>query len=259
MDPYLEHPTLWEGFHARLINAIAEHLQPKLDPRYVTSIEERVFIEGPQRRIPDVWIAQPQEQRGEPQSTKSAAQGKEGASTAVVVEVEDLELREGRVEILDSYDGLKLICAIEVLSPTNKRAGPGQSSYLEKQREFLSRDCHLVEIDLLQFDRRVLSIPDWRLAEMELFDYVTCVSRWPKRNRFELYPTQLRDALPVVNIPLVQSDPDVALELSAAFWHAYEAGRNRRRVLYAEPCEPSLSSEDQAWASGLVAAAKSEG
>jgi hypothetical protein len=55
-DPYLEHLVLWEGVHARLMVAIANQLQPKLDPRYVASIEERVFIEGPQRRIPDVWI-----------------------------------------------------------------------------------------------------------------------------------------------------------------------------------------------------------
>ena len=49
-------PVLWEGVHARLIVTIANQLQPKLDPRYITSIEERVFIEGPQRRVPDVWI-----------------------------------------------------------------------------------------------------------------------------------------------------------------------------------------------------------
>jgi len=32
MDPYLEHPALWEGVHARLIVAIANQLQPKLNP-----------------------------------------------------------------------------------------------------------------------------------------------------------------------------------------------------------------------------------
>ena len=56
MDPYLEHPVLWESVHARLIPALANQLQPRLDPRYVASIEERIFVEGPQRRIPDVWI-----------------------------------------------------------------------------------------------------------------------------------------------------------------------------------------------------------
>src|SRR5438132_6925393 len=96
MDPYLEHPVLWEGVHARLIVALANQLQPKLDPRYVTSVEERVFIEGPQRRIPDVWIQ------------KSAGNGgglaiaNAESDTAVIVEVEDLEIHETRVEILDA-------------------------------------------------------------------------------------------------------------------------------------------------------------
>jgi hypothetical protein len=55
MDPYLEHAVLWESVHARLIVAIANQLQPRLDPRHVVSIAERVFNEGPQRRIPNAW------------------------------------------------------------------------------------------------------------------------------------------------------------------------------------------------------------
>src|SRR5271166_5090242 len=83
-DPFLEHPVLWESVHARLIVTIADQLQPKLDPRYITSIEERVFIEGPQRRIPDVWIQRVREaeQIGRRETSES--------DTAVIVEVEDL-------------------------------------------------------------------------------------------------------------------------------------------------------------------------
>ena len=103
MDPYLEHPVLWESVHARLIVAIANQLQPRLDPRYIASIEERVFIEGPQRRIPDVWI-----QRVQQESEESAlAEGE--SDTAVIVEVENLEIHERRVEILDSYNGMRLV------------------------------------------------------------------------------------------------------------------------------------------------------
>src|SRR5690242_19345096 len=102
MDPYLEHPVLWEGVHARLIVALANQLQPRLDPRYVASVEERVFIEGPQRRVPDVWIQKVPEAKGAPAVTEAEA------DTAVVLEVEELELRETRVEILDAYNGMKL-------------------------------------------------------------------------------------------------------------------------------------------------------
>ena len=71
MDPYLEHPVLWEGVHARMVVAIANRLQPLLDPPYVATVEERVYIEGPQRRIPDVWIqhTNPKRKRGSPLSS----------------------------------------------------------------------------------------------------------------------------------------------------------------------------------------------
>src|SRR5947208_2109020 len=129
MDPYLEHPVLWEGLHARLIVALANQLQPRLDPRYVTSIEERVFIEGPQRRIPDVWVQKVQE--GGPPLAVAEAE----ADTAVLVEVENLEIRQGRIEILDAYNDMRLVAIIELISPTNKVAGPGRESYLAKQQE----------------------------------------------------------------------------------------------------------------------------
>ena len=122
MDPYLEHPVLWESVHARLIVAIANQLQPKLDPRYIASIEERGFVEGPQRRVPDVWIQKTRDGDAIPARVDS------DSDTAVIVEVDDLEIHETRVEILDSYNDLRLIALIEVVSPTNKAAGPGRSS-----------------------------------------------------------------------------------------------------------------------------------
>src|SRR3954462_7556892 len=85
-DPFLEHPVLWESVHARLIVTIADQLQPRLDPRYIASIEERVYIEGPQRRIPDVWI---QRARG---AEHSALIADSDSDSAVILEVEDLEV-----------------------------------------------------------------------------------------------------------------------------------------------------------------------
>lgn len=248
MDPYLEHPVLWEGVHARLIVALANQLQPRLDPRYVASVEERVFIEGPQRRVPDVWIQKLPEAQG-----TLAVAGTE-ADTAIVLEVEELELHETRVEILDAYNGMKLVALIEILSPTNKAAGPGRESYVAKQQETLARDCHLVEIDLLRRGRHVLSIPEWRAQTLQPYDYLTCVSRWPQRNRYELYPSRLRQRLPRVRIPLAESDPDVTLDLQAAFERVYDEGRYMRRVRYDVPCEPPLDAADQQWADQCWAA-----
>ena len=105
------------------------------------------------------------------------------SDTAVIVEVDNLEIHETRVEILDSYNELKLVALIEVVSPTNKAAGPGRVSYKAKQEETLARDCHLIEIDLLSRGRHVLCIPEWRVKPFKPFDSLCCVSRWPSRNR----------------------------------------------------------------------------
>jgi hypothetical protein len=242
MDPYLEHPVLWEGVHARVIVTLANQLQPHLDPRYVTSIEERVFVEGPQRRIPDVWVQKVQDNGG----TLTVAGPQ--VDTAVVLEVEELEVRETRVEILDLYNNMKLVALIEVVSPTNKAAGPGRDSYVAKQQEILAWDCHLIEIDLLRRGQHVLSIPEWRIQELRPYDYLVCVSRWPQRNRFELYPRPLRERLPRIHIPLADPDPDVPLDIQAALEQVYEEGRFMRRVRYDEPCEPPLEAQDQQWA-----------
>jgi Protein of unknown function (DUF4058) len=117
IDPYLEHPVLWEGVHARLMVAIANQLQPKRDPRYVTSIEERVYIEGPQRRVPDVWIQRT------PGAEGPMPHAEADSDTAVIVEVDNLEIHETRVEILDWYNDLKLVALIEAAPPPSETKG----------------------------------------------------------------------------------------------------------------------------------------
>jgi hypothetical protein len=242
MDPYLEHPVLWESVHHRLITALANQLQPRLDPRYVASIEERVFIEGPQRRIPDIWVQKTRDAKG------PIAVAEPDGDTAVVLEVEDLEIHEARIEILDLYNDMKLVALIEVVSPTNKAAGPGRKSYRKKQVETLARDCHLVEIDLLRRGRHVLSIPEWRARALQPYAYLICVNRWPDRKRFEMYARRLHEKLPRIKIPLAESDPDVPLDIQGALEQVYYEGRYMWRVRYDEPCEPPLESAEQQWA-----------
>jgi len=247
MNPYLEHPALWESFHARLIVAMANRLQPLLDPRYVASVEQRVFVEGPQQRIPDVLVRQVIEGR------ESAVAMMEPRSAQVtVVEVDSLEIRETRIEILDSYRDLKIVTAIEVLSPSNKTSGPGRDSYLAKQQETLSSDVHLVEIDLLRKGQHIVAVPEWRAAQLPEFAYLTCVSRWPRRNRYELYRARLRERLPDVSIPLVPPDDDVVLSLQEIIEQVYAEGRYDIWLKYSEPCEPPMTADDQAWAASLI-------
>ena len=253
MDPYLEHPVLWTGFHARMIFALASKLRPLIRPRYVASIEERVYIEGPQmRRVPDLQISQ---RKGEfLQAGNMAVE----PDNAVVMEVEEIEVHEKRVEILDLYNNSKLVALLEVLSPTNKRSGPGRDSYISKQKETLEKDCHLLEIDLLRDGTSAISLPTDKALALKPYDNVVCVSRWPFRKRYELYPRSLRERLPRIRVPLGESDPDVVLDIQNAFEFAHEEGDYVLRVRYDEPCEPPLSAEDQQWASQCWQAYKDE-
>jgi hypothetical protein len=243
MDPYLEHPVLWEAVHTRMIVALANQIQPRLDPRYITSVEERVFIEGHQRKYPDIWV----------QKRNDAAAGgtlvaEPEVDSGVLLQVDDIEVHQHRIDILDAYQELKLVAVIELVSPSNKVAGPGRDSYVAKQQEVLEKDAHLIEIDLHRRGSHVLSVPEWKAAELQPYDYLACVSRWPNRNQYRVYSRQLRQRLPKILIPLVDPDAPVAMDVQQALEQVYVDGRYMVRVRYHEPCIPPLIAEDQSWA-----------
>ena len=160
MDPYLEHRILWPGVHNRLIVALANQIQPRILPRYLASIEQRVFVEGPDREvIPDIHVRR---RPGDPPPLSPSP----SVDSPVVLAVNDLEVHESYIQILDRHAQMRVVTVIEVVSPSNKQSRNGRRSYLAKQRETLDSDQHLVEIDLLRRGRHVLSVPSWRAADL---------------------------------------------------------------------------------------------
>ncbi len=244
MDPYLEAPDIWPGIHASFIVYLRDHLQPRLRPRYLAAIEERVFVEGPDREIiPDVWLRQHAPQVG------AAAVAMPEGDEPVLVEVLPLEVHETYIAILDRRSGQHIVTVIEVVSPTNKYAGPGRDSYRGKQREVLHSQAHLVEIDLLRMGPHVLAVPEWAARNRTPYDYLVCVNRAAnQREKYELYFGHLRQRLPRIRIPLADDDPAVVADVQAILTQVYEAGSYGERLNYAVPCVPPLSAEDQAWA-----------
>src|SRR4051812_36056534 len=98
MDPYLEHPVLWPSVHTRLMVRIADLLRPLIRPRYVASIEERVYLEEPDDlRVPDVQV-QKVPGNGHPPTPAATLM-----ADPVVIEVPAIEIREHYIEILDRY------------------------------------------------------------------------------------------------------------------------------------------------------------
>ncbi len=260
MDPYLENPLRWPGVHQSFIVYIRDYLRPLLRPRYVAAIEDRVYLEGPDRDvIPDVWVRQRFAELPARRSTaKSAAVAVlEEDEAPLVFKAPGLEVHESYITILDLDSSQRIVTVIEVVSPTNKYAGPRRVSYETKQREVLASDAHLVEIDLLRFGPHVVAVPQHGAEGLAgTYDYLVSVSRaWDPRDEFEFYPCRLRKKLPRIRIPLAGDDPDVLLDLQAVLAHTYEAGDYDDRIDYRKPCVPPLPPDDQAWADQLIAQA----
>src|SRR5262245_26848823 len=96
MDPYLEEPQLWLGFHNAFIVYLRDHLQPQLRPRYIAAVETRVFVEGPDRAIgPDVWLRE-----NRPGAARAGVAVAE-ADAPLLVRAPAFEVRENYVTILD--------------------------------------------------------------------------------------------------------------------------------------------------------------
>ncbi len=91
MDPDLESPVFWSSFHTRLMVAIADTLAPELRPKYYIDVETRTYQD--QDETKDELL--------------------------VTIKERYLEVRE--------LGSDTVITVIEVLSPTNKHKGKGQS------------------------------------------------------------------------------------------------------------------------------------
>lgn len=254
MDPYLEDAQRWSGVHAPFIVYVRDQLQPRLRPRYTAAVEERVYVEGPDRGVaPDVLVQERHTRNG------GLAVSLAEADAALLVQVPPVEVHEYYIAIRDRDTDRRVVTVIELLSPTNKYAGPGRTSYETKQREVLSSNAHLVEIDLLRFGPHVLAVPEWAARNRGPYHYLVCVNRGiGLRDVYELYPRRLPERLPRIRVPLADNDPDVVLDIQAVLHQVYEAGNYRNDLNYNAPCVPALAPEDQTWANERIQEARQQ-
>jgi len=222
---------------------MANGLRPWIRPRYITSIEEFVYIEGPGKsRAPDLWV-----QRSSVR-TRSKRLARIQSATPVVVDVEEWEIHQPYVEILDRYEKFKVVTVLELVSPSNKAVGSGREAYVAKQVQLLASESHLIEIDLHRTGRHVMAVPEAYALAHGPYDYLISVNRKPSRTRFELYPARLREPLPRIRVPLSAADEDAVLDLQEVMERTYEEADYQLRVRYEEPCIPALRHADQTWA-----------
>lgn len=248
MDPYLEGDE-WTAFHAQFGAEIARQLMPKVVPRYVALAQKRYVVSPAQAEpdeqaemYPDVGVV-------EHSQTPIPTLGAPAITAPLKTEI---AIGEGIphvwVEIRDTATR-SLVTVIEILSPANKR-GEGRAEYLLKRHRIFLSTSHLLEIDLLRKGRR---LPTQK--PLPKVAYLVLLSRAGQRPSADIWPVALDHGLPTVPVPLLGTDPDVALDLQAAFNTVYQVCRFDLLLNYKQPPDIPLDPEVQPWADERLRAA----
>jgi hypothetical protein len=253
MDPYLEISGDWRDFHARFLNSCADALAERLPKNYVARIEEQFQVleypqEAEQHRYPDVAVARirPAPTASAPPTAIATLEPEVIPLVTTIIE----EVKERWIEIR-RRPGWTPVTIIELLSPTNKH-GHGHDDYLYKRVSLIARSIHLVELDLLIGGHR---LPMGRPLRG---DYHVLVSRTEERPLSNVYSWPIRQALPIIPIPLLAPDPDVPLDLAAVFTTVYQRGQYDRSIDYRAPLDLPLGAADRAWAEERARAFESD-
>ncbi len=242
MNPYLEHPSLWAGIHHRLITAIANDLAPKLRPKYIVAIEERVYeVNGDTALlvgVPDISV----------QSSLSLARSTE-SNLAVAPTTEPIEVLIPLPEILtEAYLEIRaveteeVVTIIEVLSPKNKQVGIGRLQYETKRLKILGSMTHFVEIDLLRQGNSMAMVGNFGQSH-----YRIVVSHSETRPKAQLYGFNFQERIPELTVPLRASEAEPTIDLKSLLDEIYEQGSYDLRIDYSRPPIPALSESDMAW------------
>ena len=251
MDPWLERPPVFPGLHNGFIIYTQAALNRVLPAGYVAASASRVYIDPELNREPDVGVFGP---------AGSPAAGSAGTATvwAGMLAVAGVPLsdpvEELYLEILSGEDD-RLVTAIEMVSPSNKKAGEdGRVSYQQKQGEYRASGVNVVEIDLLRGGAHVTAVPLRHLrAAAGDFDYHVCVTANGEPELHHVAAFRLADRLPTIPIPLDYGTPPVRIDLQAVFDRCYDEGGFAKLAKYdrRQP-DPPLTPEQAAWAQGIL-------
>lgn len=249
MDPYIEERREWPDFHADLAGEIRARLNAVLQNNYyATTVIHTAYdiIEIAKRDTqsiaPDVslWRTGPSKVTGAAVALIDPPLAESQIPLEVEVRLANVEVREAGTD--------RLVTAIEILSPVNKRSGVQREKYLRKRQELFRTDVHVMEIDLLRGGQR----SPLAITPPPAPYYVT-LGRARNRPRVDVWPIQLQDRLPRLPIPLLAPDSDVVLDLGAVVRDVYERGAYARRIDYAQPAPPpELTPAEQAWVADLL-------
>lgn len=252
MDPYLE-GYLWPDVHNELAGAIKAQLAPQIAPKYVARLElYTVEDSSPETEVgimyPDVEILKRNNLLKEP----DVAYGSRGAVTSPTVVISSNKAIRLNIPVVEIRDVAKnrLITAIEILSPVNKRK-PGLEAYQEKRMDLHRNGVNLLEIDFLRRGTRPFVHP--RLPQS---DYLVLLMRAGTR-KTEAWAFNVNEALPVLPVPLVEPDADAKLDLKYALDFIYERSLYHLSIDYKKDAPPpEFDPETQDWIREVITQAE---
>lgn len=248
MNPYLEHPEIWRGFHTRLMVAIADSLIPQLRPKYWVAIKERTYRTSgediPLWGISDVAV-QRQLSATNPTIPNVAVASPPVQPVKVIVPMPEI-VKEGYLEVLEVATK-EVVTVIEVLYPNNKLSGEGRRVYLLKRQRVLGSFQHLVEIDLLR-DGEPMPIFSNGIQS----DYRILVSREERRPQADLYAFNLQNAIPSFPLPLRSGDVEPLVDLQTLLCSLYNRAGYDLALDYTREPVPPLKESDAAWVDALL-------
>ena len=249
MDPYLEHPNFWAEIHSRLIVAIADYLVPHIRPKYRVAIEKRIYQVNEDSAlvvgIPDVSVKQ-QSSYPQVEAVTNVAVAPPVTQPMRVTLPMPEQISQRYLEVREMSSD-RLITAMEILSPVNKRTGEGRDSYLQKRQRILGSLTHFIEIDLL---RGWQAMP--LIGNSIHSVYRILVSRSSDRPEADLYPLQLPERLPCFALPLQPEDREPIIDLQAILNDVYDRGGYDYIIDYTQELVPPLSEQDRLWVKELL-------
>ena len=262
MDPFLERH--WGDVHQAVVTYIRDWLQSRLPGDLRARMQEWVYIEIPDVRRgeydPDVRVIErplrsPASSSAtavaEPQTATELDDGEFVPAEPILIHLDIEPVTESYVEIIDVKSGHRVVTAIEVLSPTNKRPAEGQRLYLKQRDDLKLAGVNTVEIDLLRGGERVLMVSQELVPPSARTAYQVCIWRATQPDTFAVYRVPLRERLPVISIPLRPADREVPLALQSVLDQCYRNGGYDDIDYRGEP-EPPLSPDDASWADALL-------
>jgi hypothetical protein len=245
MDPYLESQPFWSVLHGSMIQAMMGELKKRVPRGYSVWSDIYVWLHEPdaetRRGKPDTFVSGTRTARQSATSTASINAPAHSILPAV--------RREGNKYLLiKETRSDRVITAIELLSPANKKRGNFREAYLGKRNEYLATGTNLVEIDLL---RSGLRMPLGKPRPPEA-DYYVIVCRADEFPRTDIWPFSVREPLPEIPVPLKPEHGHVLLPSQSCLDWSYDQGPYENKVNYAGPPRVRLGKADAEWARTLV-------